>query len=91
METDNPLVTLIVIILALVISVAIGVSREKRETEEYAKRKGVSVEEIRELRTKRRERKIPKPVKTIVWNRDGGQCRKCGSTYNLEYDHIVCK
>ena len=70
--------------------------KKKKETEEYARRKGVTVEEIRELRTKwrerererERERKIPKPVKDIVWNRDGGCCRYSGSTVNIEYYHI---
>ena len=88
LSNDNPLVTFLVCLIALIISVAIGISKEKKETEEYARRKGVTVEEIRELRTKRRERKIPKPVKTIVWNRDGGCCRYCGSSINIEYDHI---
>ncbi len=56
LSNDNPLVTFLVCLIALIISVAIGVSKEKKETEEYARRKGVTVEEIRELRTKWREK-----------------------------------
>ncbi len=33
-------------------------------------------------------RSIPAAVKRAVWKRDGGQCRWCGSTVQLEYDHI---
>jgi 5-methylcytosine-specific restriction endonuclease McrA len=32
---------------------------------------------------------IPKKVQILVWNRDGGRCVECGSTQNLEFDHIV--
>ena len=34
-------------------------------------------------------RGISKQVKIDVWNRDGGQCVKCGSQNQLEYDHII--
>ncbi len=36
-----------------------------------------------------RSRYIPPHVKEKVWNRDEGQCVKCGSKYELEYDHII--
>ena len=32
---------------------------------------------------------IPRNVQREVWQRDGGQCVRCGSNENLEYDHIV--
>jgi hypothetical protein len=32
---------------------------------------------------------IPKYVKLIVWDRDGGECVECGSKANLEFDHII--
>jgi hypothetical protein len=34
-------------------------------------------------------RYIPSSVKKEVWNRDNGQCVNCGSTVELEYDHII--
>jgi hypothetical protein len=34
-------------------------------------------------------RMIPSFVKAEVWKRDGGKCRKCGSTNNLHFDHII--
>jgi len=32
---------------------------------------------------------IPQDVIDAVWNRDGGQCVKCNSNQDLEYDHII--
>jgi len=34
-------------------------------------------------------RMIPSEVKKIVWQRDKGQCVKCGSKKNLHFDHII--
>jgi 5-methylcytosine-specific restriction endonuclease McrA len=28
-------------------------------------------------------------TRIFVWNRDGGQCRHCGSTKNLQFDHVI--
>lgn len=32
---------------------------------------------------------IPENVRLIVWQRDKGQCVKCGSREKLEFDHII--
>lgn len=32
---------------------------------------------------------IPDDVKQLVWNRDGGACRTCGSKSELQYDHVI--
>jgi 5-methylcytosine-specific restriction endonuclease McrA len=32
---------------------------------------------------------IPDDVKQFVWMRDGGACRHCGSTVELQFDHII--
>ena len=34
-------------------------------------------------------RMIPSSVKKIVWQRDRGQCVKCGSKKNLHFDHSI--
>jgi len=32
---------------------------------------------------------IPDDVKLLVWTRDHGRCRKCGSNVELQFDHII--
>jgi 5-methylcytosine-specific restriction endonuclease McrA len=32
---------------------------------------------------------IQESVRLFVWQRDGGQCVKCGSRERLEFDHII--
>jgi 5-methylcytosine-specific restriction endonuclease McrA len=32
---------------------------------------------------------IPDDVKQLVWQRDGGRCRHCGSQSELQFDHII--
>jgi len=34
-------------------------------------------------------RYIPESTKKVVYARDGGRCQCCGSTQNIEYDHIM--
>lgn len=34
-------------------------------------------------------RHISQQVKDLVWNRDNGKCRECGSNERLEFDHII--
>lgn len=36
-----------------------------------------------------RRGKIPDDVALLVWQRDGGRCSRCGSTTELQYDHII--
>jgi HNH endonuclease len=37
----------------------------------------------------RNRRVIPQDVKIAVSARDGGRCRKCGSTQQLHFDHVI--
>jgi hypothetical protein len=34
-------------------------------------------------------RQVPEDVKLLVWTRDQGRCRACGSMTELQYDHII--
>lgn len=36
-----------------------------------------------------RDRYVPIDVRREVWTRDGGSCKNCGSTYLIEFDHII--
>jgi hypothetical protein len=40
-------------------------------------------------RTAAARRAIPDEVKLYVMNRDGGRCVGCGSTSELQYDHVI--
>jgi 5-methylcytosine-specific restriction endonuclease McrA len=32
---------------------------------------------------------IPEDIKQVVWIRDGGRCRYCGSGSELQFDHVI--
>lgn len=40
-------------------------------------------------RTNVSRRAIPDDVKQYVWTRDQGRCQSCGSTTELQFDHII--
>lgn len=36
-----------------------------------------------------RHRPISVDTRLVVWQRDGGACRNCGSTSTLHFDHVI--
>ena len=32
---------------------------------------------------------IPREVRRVVWQRDGGRCVDCGAGFDLQYDHVI--
>src|SRR5215212_6002925 len=70
-------------------------AKEQRWTEKRRQEQEEAIKSFLELmrggekRLERRSRSIPQPVKIAVVTRDGGKCRRCGSTQDLQYDRIV--
>jgi len=59
--------------------------REQRKFERLAK----AMAAAKEAREEAGRERIPEEVRLLVWERDGGRCVKCGSTEDLEFDHII--
>lgn len=36
-----------------------------------------------------RREAIPREMKRAVYDRDGGKCQECGSSFDLQYDHVI--
>jgi HNH endonuclease len=64
-------------------------SEKRRQEQEEAIKSFLELMRGGENRLERRSRSIPQPVKIAVVTRDGGKCRRCRSTQDLQYDRIV--
>ena len=60
----------------------------KAKDDAYAKRRGISYDELQNLRNAKRKRKISRRKRKEVFRRANGKCRHCGAEQNLEIDHI---
>ena len=91
-EQEPAWVTLIAVVVffffAFLFVIPNDLEKSRKADEEYARRKGITVEELRELRNKRRARSIRGSVRKDVMKRDNYQCQYCGSNQNLVIDHI---
>ena len=36
-----------------------------------------------------RREPLPRALRYAVWQRDGGRCTRCGSGFDLQYDHVI--
>lgn len=64
----------------------------KEELERYKAEINDITEKINQSipdKTKYSRPRIPEEIRVKVWRRDGGECARCGSRENLEFDHIV--
>jgi hypothetical protein len=49
----------------------------------------LNVEEGKAARPRGRREPIPREVKRVVFERDGGECVQCRSNFDLQYDHVI--
>jgi len=70
-----------------VLAVKHFVLRRERQYQRV-RREVEALENIEKLEGVTRER-ISDSVRLFVWQRDKGQCVKCGSQQRLEFDHII--
>lgn len=62
--------------------------RKKELDLKYCERKGITYDELIRRRNIARARKIPKSTREYVLKRDNYECQKCGTSYDLQIDHI---
>lgn len=67
---------------------ALITAREQRKTQQIERAQATVAMGSKPRESARRTR-IPDDVKQYVWTRDGGQCQSCGSTVELQFDHII--
>lgn len=67
---------------------ALLVSREQRNRR-HIDRAVATVAVSSSLREPSQRRAIPDDVKQYVWARDEGRCQSCGSTTELQFDHVI--
>jgi 5-methylcytosine-specific restriction endonuclease McrA len=87
-----PLISILILSFLIAIGIFVAVLRwnGRRKLEPTwavaTQRQAVAAEQQRQGRD---TRYISQQVRSEVWNRDGGKCVECGSTFYLEYDHII--
>lgn len=49
----------------------------------------LNIDEGKTARPRGRREPIPREVRRAVFERDGGKCAECSSTFDLQYDHVI--
>lgn len=68
---------------------ALVVTQQQREQGRVERAQAMVATGLAPQNQKRRRDVIPDDVKQMVWLRDGGRCRHCGATSELQFDHVI--
>ena len=82
------LFVIICLIVAVNVDIPKNIKRMKEEDTAYAKKKGLTLEELYAFRDKKRDRRIRSSIRNEVLIRDKYTCVYCGSNEDLAIDHI---
>ena len=65
------------------------VTRQQRERGRIERAQAMVAMGMQPQDQARRRDIIPDDIKQLVWMRDGGQCVRCGSQAELQFDHVI--
>ncbi|MEA2330880.1 MAG: hypothetical protein QOH58_1018 [Thermoleophilaceae bacterium] len=65
---------------------ALVVERERRKRRKLDRAHAAMRQE---LAGEARREPMPRAVRLAVWQRDGGRCVECASTFELQFDHVI--
>jgi 5-methylcytosine-specific restriction endonuclease McrA len=65
---------------------ALVVERERRKQRKLERAHAAMHQE---LNGAPRREPIPRDVRLVVWQRDGGRCVQCAGDFELQYDHVI--
>jgi len=89
-------IPVIVIIILIIYKKSKGYNLKKKREYEQKRLTQLKESNIREMQAAQRKfrifrnsRYIPKNIRNIFWERDGGRCVECGSSIGLEFDYII--
>jgi len=66
---------------------ALLVTKQQRDRQRVERAKAIVASGVSPQPSRRGS--IPDDLRQLVWLRDGGKCQKCGSTTELQFDHII--
>jgi len=66
---------------------ALLVTKQQREKQRVERAKAIVASGVSPQPARRGA--IPEDLRQLVWTRDRGKCQKCGSTTELQFDHII--
>jgi hypothetical protein len=65
---------------------ATALKRELEEAGAIVRLSGLGSEDTTPVHVRHATTRV---MRQVVWERDGGRCAECGSTFDLQYDHII--